>query len=162
MVPPVLEYTEVFSRGTGESSDIVRKEMYTFNDKGDRSVTLRPEFTAGVVRSVVSNKLYATEEMPLKLYYCGPAFRYERPQLGRYRQFNQFGVEAIGQDSARLDAECIIMAVQGLSMLGFKKLSLKINTIGDDLPRQPYREALKTISPAISMRCATIAMSGSN
>jgi histidyl-tRNA synthetase len=143
MVPPVLEYTEVFSRGTGESSDIVRKEMYTFTDKGDRSVTLRPEFTAGVVRSVVSNKLYATEEMPLKLYYCGPAFRYERPQLGRYRQFNQFGVEAIGQDSARIDAECIIMAIQGLSMLGFEKLSLKINTIGDDQTRAAYREALK-------------------
>jgi len=144
MIPPVLEYTEVFSRGTGESSDIVRKEMYTFTDKGERSVTLRPEFTAGVVRSVVSNKLYATEEMPLKLYYCGPAFRYERPQLGRYRQFNQFGVEAIGQDSARLDAECIIMAVQGLSMLGFEKLSLKINTIGDDETRAAYREALKS------------------
>ena len=109
IVPPVLEYTEVFSRGTGESSDIVRKEMYTFNDKGERSVTLRPEFTAGVVRAVVSNKLYATEEMPLKLFYCGPAFRYERPQLGRYRQFNQFGVEEIGQDSSRVDAECIIM-----------------------------------------------------
>jgi len=145
MMPPVLEYTEVFSRGTGESSDIVRKEMYTFTDKGDRSVTLRPEFTAGVVRAVVSNKLYANnEDMPLKLYYCGPAFRYERPQLGRYRQFHQFGVEAIGQDSARLDAECVIMAIQGLSMLGFKKLSLKINTIGDDASRAAYREALKT------------------
>lgn len=143
IVPPVLEYTEVFSRGTGESSDIVRKEMYTFNDKGDRSVTLRPEFTAGVVRAVVSNKMYATEEMPLKLYYCGPAFRYERPQLGRYRQFNQFGVEEIGQDSARVDAECIIMAMQGLYMLGFKKLSLKINTIGDEETRAKYREALK-------------------
>jgi len=144
IVPPVLEYTEVFSRGTGESSDIVRKEMYTFNDKGDRSVTLRPEFTAGVVRAVVSNKLYATEEMPLKLFYCGPAFRYERPQLGRYRQFNQFGVEEIGQDSSRVDAECIIMAMQGLYMLGFQKLSLKINTIGDDETRKAYREALKT------------------
>jgi histidyl-tRNA synthetase len=144
IVPPVLEYTEVFSRGTGESSDIVRKEMYTFNDKGDRSVTLRPEFTAGVVRAVVSNKMYATEEMPLKLYYCGPAFRYERPQLGRYRQFNQFGVEEIGQDSARVDAECIIMAMQGLYMLGFKKLSLKINTIGDEETRAKYREALKS------------------
>ena len=143
MVPPVLEYTEVFSRGTGESSDIVRKEMYTFLDKGDRSVTLRPEFTAGVVRAVVSNKLYASEEMPLKLFYCGPAFRYERPQLGRFRQFNQFGVEAIGQDSARLDAECIIMAIQGLSMLGFEKLSLKINTIGDDASRAAYRQALQ-------------------
>jgi histidyl-tRNA synthetase len=144
IIPPVLEYTEVFSRGTGESSDIVRKEMYTFLDKGDRSVTMRPEFTAGVVRAVVSNKLYATEDLPLKLYYCGPAFRYERPQLGRYRQFNQFGVEEIGLDSARADAECVIMAIQGLSMLGFEKLSLKINTIGDEESRGKYREALKT------------------
>lgn len=143
IVPPVLEYTEVFSRGTGASSDIVRKEMYTFMDKGERSVTMRPEFTAGVVRAVVSNKLYATEDLPLKLYYCGPAFRYERPQLGRYRQFNQFGVEEIGLDSPRADAECIIMAMQGLYMLGFKKLSLKINSIGDEESRSAYREALK-------------------
>lgn len=142
IVPPVLEYTEVFSRGTGASSDIVRKEMYTFLDKGDRSVTMRPEFTAGVVRAVVSNKLYATEDLPLKLYYSGPAFRYERPQLGRFRQFNQFGVEAIGLDSAGADAECVIMAMQGLYMLGFKKLSLKINTIGDEASRSSYREAL--------------------
>jgi histidyl-tRNA synthetase len=144
IIPPVLEYTEVFSRGTGASSDIVRKEMYTFLDKGDRSVTMRPEFTAGVVRAVVSNKLYATEDLPLKFYYCGSAFRYERPQLGRYRQFNQFGVEEIGLDSARADAECVIMAMQGLYMLGFKKLSLKINTIGDEESRSKYREALKT------------------
>lgn len=143
IIPPMLEYTEVFSRGTGESSDIVRKEMYTFMDKGDRSVTMRPEFTAGVVRAVVSNKLYANEDMPLKLYYCGPAFRYERPQLGRYRQFNQFGVEEIGLDSARADAECIIMAIQGLSMLGFDKLSLKINTIGDEDSRKKYKDALR-------------------
>lgn len=143
IIPPVLEYTEVFSRGTGESSDIVRKEMYTFLDKGERSVTLRPEFTAGVVRAVVSNKLYATEDLPLKFYYCGPAFRYERPQLGRYRQFNQFGVEEIGLDSPRADAECIIMAMQGLYMLGFEKLSLKINTLGDDESRAKYKEALK-------------------
>jgi histidyl-tRNA synthetase len=143
IMPPVLEYTEVFSRGAGSSSDVVRKEMYTFLDKGDRSVTMRPEFTAGVVRSVVSNKLYATEDLPLKLYYCGPAFRYERPQLGRYRQFHQFGVEEIGADSARADAECIIMAMQTLYMLGFQKLSLKINSIGDDASRAAYRDALK-------------------
>jgi histidyl-tRNA synthetase len=142
IVPPVLEYTEVFSRGTGASSDVVRKEMYTFLDKGERSVTLRPEFTAGVVRAVVSDKLYATEDLPLKLYYAGPAFRYERPQLGRFRQFSQFGVEEIGLDSAQADAECVIMAMQGLYMLGFKKLSLKINTIGDDASRGAYREAL--------------------
>lgn len=141
---PVLEYTEVFARGAGESSDIVRKEMYTFLDKGDRSVTLRPEFTAGVMRSIVSNKLYATSDLPIKLYYIGPAFRYERPQLGRYRQFNQFGVEAVGEDSAALDAETILMAVQAFSMLGFSKVSLKVNTLGDDASRKNYREALKT------------------
>ncbi len=144
IVPPVLEYTDVFSRGTGGSSDVVRKEMYTFMDKGDRSVTMRPEFTAGIVRSVVSNKMYADGgNLPLKLYYHGPTFRYERPQLGRYRQFNQFGVEEIGQDSPRADAECIIMAMQSLYMLGFKNLSLKINTIGDDTTRSNYRKALK-------------------
>lgn len=142
MILPVLEYTEVFSRGTGESSDIVRKEMYTFLDKGDRSVTMRPEFTAGLVRAVVSNKLYATEDLPLKYYYCGPAFRYERPQLGRYRQFNQFGVENIGLDSARVDAETLIMAVQALSMMGFKNLQVKVNSIGDEESRKNYRAAL--------------------
>jgi histidyl-tRNA synthetase len=93
---PVLEYTEVFDRSTGESSDIVRKEMYTFLDKGERSVTMRPEFTAGVIRSVVENKLYATEDLPIKACYVGPVFRYDRPQLGRYRQFTQAGVECIG------------------------------------------------------------------
>lgn len=140
---PSLEYTEIFSRGAGESSDIVRKEMYTFLDKGNRSVTLRPEFTAGVMRAIVSNKLYASMDAPLKFFYCGPAFRYERPQLGRYRQFNQFGVEAVGLDSPLLDAETIIMAVQAFSMLGFNDISLKINTLGDDTSRKAYRDALK-------------------
>lgn len=141
MMVPVLEYTEVFSRGAGEGSDVVRKEMYTFLDKGSRSVTLRPEFTAGIARSVISNKLYA-EDLPLKIYYSGPAFRYERPQLGRYRQFHQFGVENIGLDDARTDAETILLAVQGLHMLGFEKLSLKVNSIGDEESRHAYREAL--------------------
>ena len=84
---PVLEYTEIFDRSTGQSSDVVRKEMYTFEDKGGRSLTLRPELTAGVIRSLVEHKLYATSDLPLKTYYAGPVFRYERPQLGRYRQF---------------------------------------------------------------------------
>ncbi len=141
---PTLEYTDVFSRGAGESSDIVRKEMYTFLDKGNRSVTLRPEFTAGVMRAIVSNKLYASMDAPMKFFYSGPAFRYERPQLGRYRQFNQFGVEAVGTDSPLLDAETILMAVQAFSMLGFQDISLKINTLGDDESRKKYRDALKT------------------
>jgi histidyl-tRNA synthetase len=142
IVPPVLEYTDVFNRSTGEGSDIVRKEMYTFLDKGNRSVTLRPEFTAGVMRAIASNKLYAGD-LPLKLYYCGPLFRYERPQLGRYRQFNQFGVEAVGQNSAEADAECILLATHIFSMLGFENLTLKVNSIGDADSRARYREALK-------------------
>jgi len=142
IILPVFEYTEVFSRGTGEGSDVVRKEMYTFLDKGDRSLTLRPEFTAGVARSVISNRLYINEDLPLKLYYRGPLFRYERPQLGRYRQFNQFGIEAIGEDSARLDAETILIAVQSLSLLGFKDVSLHINSLGDAASREAYHKAL--------------------
>lgn len=139
---PVLEHTEVFTHGTGESSDVVRKEMYTFEDKGHRSVTMRPEFTAGIVRSIVSNKYYATEDLPLKMYYHGPAFRYERPQLGRYRQFHQFGVEEIGLDNAMTDAEIVIMAVHSLSVLGFKNVKLKINSIGDAESRNNYKKAL--------------------
>lgn len=142
IILPVFEYTDVFARGTGEGSDIVRKEMYTFLDKGDRSLTLRPEFTAGVARSVISNRLYATEDLPLKVYYYGPLFRYERPQLGRYRQFNQFGVEALGVDSPRIDAETIILAVQSLSLLGFKDIELRINSLGDEESRKNYRQAL--------------------
>ena len=143
IITPSLEYTEVFSRGAGESSDVVRKEMYTFLDKGNRSVTLRPEFTAGVMRAIVSNKLYASSDFPLKYFYSGPAFRYERPQLGRYRQFNQFGVEAVGLDSPLLDAETILMAIQAFSMLGFNDISLKINTLGDNESRLAYKNALK-------------------
>ncbi|MCI2111273.1 MAG: histidine--tRNA ligase [Bacilli bacterium] len=143
IIPPTLEYTDVFARGTGSSSDVVRKEMYTFLDKNGRSVTLRPEFTAGVARAVVSGKLYATSEAPIKLYYHGPAFRYERPQLGRYRQFNQFGVECLGSDSAEVDAETILLAMQAFQMLGFKDLHLKVNTIGDAKTRERYRAALK-------------------
>ncbi|MBP5216389.1 MAG: histidine--tRNA ligase [Bacilli bacterium] len=140
---PVLEYTDVFQRSTGEGSDVARKEMYTFLDKGDRSVTLRPEFTAGIARSILENKLYATAEMPLKAFYYGPCFRYERPQLGRYRQFQQAGVECIGVDSPRYDAETILLAIQLLAMLGFSNLTLKVNSIGDDASRAAYREALQ-------------------
>lgn len=143
IVTPVFEYTEVFSRGTGEGSDVVRKEMYTFEDRGGRSLTLRPEFTAAIARSVISNRYYATSDMPFKVFYQGPLFRYERPQLGRYRQFHQFGVEAIGEDSARLDAETILLAVQCLSYLGFKNIELSVNSLGDEESRKNYREALR-------------------
>ena len=141
---PILEYTDVFTRSTGEGSDVVRKEMYTFLDKGNRSVTLRPEGTAGVVRSVCEKKMLATEDAPLKVYYTGPVFRYERPQLGRYRQFIQAGVEVLGVDSPRLDAECICLAMQTLSMLGFEQLKIKVNTLGDKESRAAYKEALQS------------------
>lgn len=140
---PILEHTEVFTRSTGEASDVVRKEMYTFLDKAKRSVTLRPEGTAGVIRSIVEHKLYATSDLPLKVFYAGPVFRYERPQLGRYRQFIQAGVEAVGVDSPRLDAECIALAMRALAYLGFKNLSVKVNTLGDAESRLAYKEALK-------------------
>lgn len=141
MMTPVLEYTEVFSRSTGEGSDVVRKEMYTFLDKAERSVTLRPEFTAGVARAVCEHKLYAGE-LPLKEYYFGPVFRYERPQLGRYRQFYQAGVECIGQDSARVDAEVIVLTMHILGLLGFQNLKVKINSLGDAKSREAYKKAL--------------------
>lgn len=154
MVVPVLEHTELFSRGTGESTDIVRKEMYTFDDKGGRSLSLRPEFTASVVRSILSNKLYATQDLPLKYYYSGPLFRYERPQLGRYREFHQFGVEAIGEDSPLLDSEVILTLVQSLTYLGFKDLVVKINCLGDKESRDNYRKALKAyFEPHLSEMC---------
>ena len=141
--PPVLEYNSVFVRGVGEGSDIVRKEMYTFPDKGGRDLTLRPEFTAGIMRLVVQNKMYATNELPLKLYYCGPVFRYERPQLGRYRQFNQFGVESIGNNTAMNYVEVITLAYTILCSLGLEGVKIKINTLGDEESRVNYRQALK-------------------
>ena len=141
--PPVMEYSELFVRGVGESSDVVRKEMYTFLDKGERSITLRPEFTAGIMRLIVQNKLLATNELPFKAYYTGPVFRYERPQLGRYRQLNQFGVEAVGNDSPEIDVETIALAYTILTSLNLEKVKLKINTIGDDESRENYKKALK-------------------
>lgn len=141
--PPVLEHSELFVRGVGESSDIVRKEMYTFDDKGGRSLTLRPEFTAGIMRLIVQNKLYATNELPLKYYYLGPVFRYERPQLGRYRQFNQFGVESVGNGNPLADIECIVLAYTILQSLGLENVAVKINTLGDEDSRTNYRNALK-------------------
>ena len=141
--PPVLEYSELFVRGVGEASDVVRKEMYTFKDKADRSVTLRPEFTAGIMRLIVQNKLIPVSELPLKLYYCGPVFRYERPQLGRYRQFNQFGVESVGHGSPYADVEVIALAYTILQSLGLENVTIKINTLGDSESRNAYREALK-------------------
>ena len=141
--PPVLEHTELFVRGVGESSDVVRKEMYTFLDKADRSVTLRPEFTAGIMRLIVNNKLLNTNELPYKAYYVGPVFRYERPQLGRYRQFTQFGVEAVGNNSPEIDVETMVLAYTILTSLNLDNVSIKINTLGDEESRQNYKNALK-------------------
>ena len=144
IMTPIYEQTELFARSAGESSDIVTKEMFTFLDKGGRSITLRPELTAGVIRAIVNNKLYATKDLPLKYYYCGPAFRYERPSAGRYRQFNQFGVECVGINSYYHDVECISLGYNSLIEIGFPNVILKINTLGDANSRKAYQEALKS------------------
>lgn len=143
IITPIYEQTELFARSAGESSDIVTKEMFTFLDKGGRNITLRPELTAGVMRSIVTNKLYATKDLPLKLSYYGPAFRYERPQAGRYRQFSQMGVENVGVTSPYNDAETISFGYNALKMLGFEHVILKINSIGDEESRNAYKQALK-------------------
>lgn len=138
---PIIEKSELFTRSSGESSDIVRKEMYTFLDKGKREISLRPEFTAGIVRSVVNNKLLINDK-PIKAFYLGPVFRYDRPQLGRYRQFNQFGIEIIGSNSYLRDVECIMFGYNCLKMLGLKNIKLIINSLGDETSRVNYRKAL--------------------
>lgn len=139
---PIFEHTEVFKRGN-DSSDMVNKEMYTFMDNGARSLTLRPEGTAGVCRSFVENKLYGSADLPVKLYYMGPMMRYERPQKGRQRIFNQFGVEVLGVKNPYLDVETIALGYSILSGLGLKDLVVQLNTLGDDESRNNYREALK-------------------
>lgn len=140
---PMFEHIELFTRGVGESSDIVTKEMYDFLDKGKRHIALRPEGTAPVVRSFIENKLYANADLPVKLYYTGPMFRYERQQEGRYRQFNQFGVEALGSDSPIVDVEVISLFLTIISAFGLQNLTVKINTLGDEISRSAYRDALK-------------------
>ncbi len=139
---PIFEYTELFARSIGASTDIVEKEMYTFEDRDGRKVTLRPEGTAGVVRAFVEHKMYA--ESPLsKLYYLGPMFRHERPQKGRYRQFYQIGVEALGLDHPHVDIEILVMLQTLFSRLGIGNLTLQINSLGDNACRGTYRDALK-------------------
>lgn len=140
---PMFEHTEVFLRSVGETSDIVEKEMYSFEDKGFTHVTLRPEGTAGTVRAFLENKLYANPQ-PTKLYYMGPMFRYDKPQAGRYRQFNQFGVEVFGADHPSIDAEMIAMAVEIFKRLGLKGLTVKVNTVGCGECRPHHMEELKT------------------
>ncbi len=139
---PVFEHTEVFTKNVGDTTDVVQKEMYTFTDKGDRSITLRPEFTAGVIRSVIENSLTATA-LPVKVCYCGGCYRYEKPQAGRLREFHQFGAECVGAASPSADVEVIAMANQLLADIGITKISLEINSIGCPTCRAEYHKALK-------------------
>jgi histidyl-tRNA synthetase len=139
---PIFEDTALFARGVGESTDVVSKEMYTFADRGDRSVTLRPEGTAGVIRAVIEHGL-DRGALPVKLAYAGPFFRYERPQAGRYRQLQQVGVEAVGVDDPALDAEVIAVADAGFRSLGLQDFRLEITSLGDDTCRPQYRELLQ-------------------
>ena len=143
---PIFEALDLFARGVGEHTDIVSKEMYTFSRKGEREdeqlFALRPENTAGVARAYVEHKLYA-EPAPQKLWYLGPMFRYERPQAGRQRQFHQLGVECLGSEDARWDAECIVMAADMLERLAVGGLEVQLNSVGCESCRPAYRERLQ-------------------
>ena len=139
---PMFEHTDLFLRGVGDTTDIVQKEMYTFNDKGNRSITLKPEGTAPVVRAFIENRLF-NEAQPTKLYYAIPCFRYENVQKGRLRQFHQFGTEVFGSKEPSMDAEVIAFAMEFLKSLGLKSLSLNINNLGCPNCRHKYNEALK-------------------
>lgn len=140
---PMFEHYEVISRSVGDTTDIVTKEMYDFHDKGDRHITLRPEGTAPVVRSYVENKLFAPEvQKPVKVYYIGSMFRYERPQAGRLREFHQLGVECFGSKNPATDVETIAMAYQLFNTLGIKDVTLHLNSLGNTKSRQAYRQAL--------------------
>ncbi|WP_053364190.1 histidine--tRNA ligase [Bacillus sp. FJAT-27251] len=139
---PIFEHTELFLRGVGDTTDIVQKEMYSFTDRGGREITLRPEGTASTVRSFVEHKMFGLPNQPVKLYYMGPMFRYERPQAGRFRQFVQFGIEAMGSSDPAVDAEVISLAMSFYKELGLSKLKLVINSLGDKESRKAHREAL--------------------
>ena len=139
---PIFEHTELFLRGIGETTDVVEKEMYTFTDRGNRSITLRPENTAAAVRAYLQNKLYADAALT-KLFYIGSMFRYDRPQAGRYREFHQFGVEALGGDNPAIDAEIIMLAVNFLKSLGLQELELSLNSVGCPKCRPIYRQRLQ-------------------
>lgn len=139
---PVFEASELFHRGVGETTDIVTKETYDFIDRGNRNMTLRPEGTAGIVRSFIENKYYAEPQQPIKTWYFGPMYRYEQPQAGRFREFYQFGVEVFGTTAPAMDAEVISIPVNLYKMLGLKGIKVKINSLGDTQSRLKYREAL--------------------
>ena len=152
---PMFESTELFERGVGDTTDVVQKEMYTFLDKGGRSITLKPEGTAGIVRSFIENSIYANPQ-PTKLYYLYPCFRYEKPQAGRLREFHQFGVEVFGSPTASMDAEVISLAMSLLSRLGVTGIELNINSIGCPKCRREYNEKLKDyFRPYLGDLCET-------
>ena len=152
---PIFEQTELFQRLVGETTDVVQKEMYTFTDKGNRSMTLRPEGTASVVRSFVEQKMFGYPDQPVKLFYTGPMFRYERQQAGRYRQFVQFGIEAVGSNDPAIDAEVIALALDVYKRVGLTKLKLVINSLGDTECRNTHKKALiEHFSPHIDEFCS--------
>ncbi len=152
---PVFEHTELFYRGVGETTDIVEKEMYTFLDRGGRSLTLRPEGTAPVVRALLEHGLHSGM-LPLKLYYVGPMFRFSRPQAGRFRQFHQFGVEVIGSKDPAVDAEVIAMAMDLYHRLGLMDLDLMVNSVGCPACRPVHREVLQAhLGPVVAELCPT-------
>lgn len=158
---PVFEDTTLYARGVGESTDVVSKEMYTFADRGERSVTLRPEGTAGVVRAVIEHGL-DRGQLPVKLRYAGPFFRYERPQAGRYRQLQQAGIEAIGVDDPALDAEVIAIADEAYRRLGLTGYRLDLTSLGDAASRGPYRERLQAFLAGLDLDEATRARAALN
>ena len=154
VVTPLLEPTELFARGVGDTTDVVEKEMYTFEDKGGRSLSLRPEATASAVRAYFDGGLHQAPQ-PVRLHYWGPMFRYDRPQAGRYRQFFQFGVEAIGEATPEVDVETIELSRTWLERCGLTGVSLQLNSIGDEVCRPRYREALRDhFRPHIETMCA--------
>ena len=151
---PIFEDSELFHRSVGETSDIVSKETYDFKDRGDRNLTLRPEGTAGVVRSFIENKMYGEVNQPKKFYYSGTMYRYERPQAGRYRELSQIGVEVLGSNSPLIDAEVISLAYRLLEEMGIE-VTVKINTLGDQESRNNYRDALVSyLEPNINNLCS--------
>ena len=158
---PVFEDTNLFSRGVGESTDVVSKEMYTFEDRGGRSITLRPEGTAGVMRAVIEQNL-DRGQLPVKVWYSGQFFRAERPQAGRYRQFYQVGIEAIGTEDAALDAEVIAIADRGFKNLGLKNYRLEITSLGDAQSRAAHRVDLIAYIEALDLDEATAARAQMN
>jgi len=151
---PMFEHTELFHRGIGEGTDVVDKEMYTFEDRGGRSITLRPENTASAVRAYLQNKLYGDSSL-VKLFYIGSMFRYDRPQAGRMREFHQFGIEALGEANPMVDAEVILVAIDFLQSLGLQGLELALNSVGCPMCRAKYRQALQDyFRPHLDDLCA--------